>query len=233
MKTKPFLLLLFLLTFEAVQSHAQTPVLSPDKIYGLNPRLYNGKFYTYAAPVSTEGSQFLSGPEFQTGSATINGKTFHHLLLNYDIYNQQVVLKYTTRNHNMMKIVLSDFRLQSFNMGERHFEVRSFPGETTQIYQVLGKGTYEILYYWRKDYNLQNTYGATNFKFSKPVRESYLCIGNKRMHFRNNNNFVKLFGHENRVLVSRYLRRNKINVKKSGPRDLLQLIQYCNTLSEK
>ncbi len=228
----PFLLFI-LIQIAVTQSHAQTPVLSANQIYGLNPLLYNGKFYTYFNAANTKGSQFLDGPKFVKGSVQIRGKNFSGILLNYDVYNQKVVLKYKTRMNNLMEIVISKAWLESFNIDGKHFEILSFSGIKPRIYQVIGQGRYRILYTWTKTYALDHTYGATNFAFSKPVRESYLQSGNKLMRYKNNRSFVALFGRENKSLLNKYLRKNKIKVRKSGQHTTLQLINCCNTLTDK
>ena len=233
MKVRLPFFLFILIQIAAPQSHAQTPVLSSNQIYGLNPLLYNGKVYTYFYAANTKGSQFLDGPEFVNGSVQIRGKNFSGILLNYDVYNQKVVLKYKTRMNNLMEIVISEAWLESFNLDGKYFEILSFPGIKSRIYQVIGQGRYRILYTWSKTYALDHTYGATNFAFSKPVRESYLQLGDKLMHYKSNRNFVALFGPENKSLLNKYLRKNKIKVRKSGQQVSLQLINYCNTLTDK
>lgn len=236
MKLRSFMSVLLIITFASVNCYAQTPVLSANRIYGLNPLLYNGAFYTFFPAASTKGSQFLDSKKFVTGSVQIRGKKFNNLLLNYDVYNQKVVLKFKNEMSNMREIVLSTVWLKSFNLGNKHFEVFSFPGVKSKIYQVIGKGYYEILYTWSKDYNLSNNYGATNFVFSKPVRESYLKAGNKLIHYKSNKSFVDLFGSKNKSVLNKYLRKNRIKLnrpKKSGSQAVLNLINYCNSLSIK
>ena len=216
MKIRLIPLLLILILFVANPGYAQTPVLTANEIYGLNPLLYNGKFYTYFTAANTKGSQFLDDHEFVKGSVRIRGKNFRNLLLNYDVFNQQLVLKYKTRMNNMMKLVISKAWLESFNLDDKHFEILSFPGSKSRIYQVIGQGRYRILYTWTKTYALDHTFGATNFAFSKPIRGSYLQLGNKLMHYKSNKSFVKLFGPENKSSLNKYLRKNKIKIRKSG-----------------
>jgi len=233
MKIRLPILLIILLQITVTQGYAQTSVLSANHIYGLNPLLYNGKFYTFFPAANTKGSQFLGGPEFVKGSVKIRGKNFPGILLNYDVYNQQVVLKYKTRMNNVMKIVISEAWLESFSLGKKHFEILTFPNTRSRIYQVTGTGRYKILYSWTKYYALDHTFGATNFAFSKPVRKSYLQSGNKLKRYKNNKSFIALFAPENRLLLKRYLRKNKIKLRKSGQQATLKLINYCNALSNK
>jgi hypothetical protein len=198
--------------------------------------LYNGKFYTFFTAASTKGSQFLDGPKFVKGSVQFRGEKFSNLLLNYDVHKQKLVLKYKTQMKNLREIVLSNVWLKSFNLGQKHFEILTFPGLKPKIYQVIGNGHYKILYTWRKDYNHNNTYGATNFVFSKPVRESYLKVGNKLIHYKKNKSFIALFGPQNKSALNKFLRKNRIKlnrIKKSSLQNVLKLINYCNTLPVK
>lgn len=236
MKIRTILTLFLIITFANANCYSQNQGFSANKIYGLNPLLYNGKLYTFFAAANTQGSQFLDGPNFKKGSVQFRGEKFNNLLLNYDVHNQQVVLRFKTRMKNTREIVLSNVWLKYFNLGEQHFEILKFPGIKSRIYQVIGNGHYEILYTWRKDYNLSNTFGATNFAFSKPVRDTYLKVGKKLIHYKNNKSFVALFGPENKSSLNKFLRKNKIKlnrIKKSRLQAVLRLINYCNTLPGK
>jgi hypothetical protein len=236
MKIRTILTLFLIITFASENCYSQNQGFSANQIYGLNPMLYNGKLYTSFIAANTIGSPFLEGPRFINGSVHIRGKEFRNLLLNYDVHTQQVVLRYKTQMKNIREIVLSKVWLKSFSLGQKHFEILTFPGMKSKIYQVIGKGHYRILYTWRKDFSLSNTYGAKNFTFSKPVRESYLDVGNKLMHYKNNRSFVALFGPENKSAINKYLRKNRIKlnkIKKSRLQAVLQLINYCNTLKGK
>jgi len=92
------------------------PVNEYDHVYGLDPALYNGRIYTYAAPRNTTGDPFLSGADYCKGHITIEGKIYDGLNLNYDIFNQQILLKYDNiivqlillkyQNHGLKKLVL-------------------------------------------------------------------------------------------------------------------------------
>lgn len=236
MKIRSIISFLLILTFASANCYAQTKALSANQVYGLNPLLYNGPFYTFFPAANTKGSQFLDGPEFMKGSVLIRGEKFNNLLLNYDVYNQQVVLKYKTQLSNVKEIVLLKIWLKFFNLGKKHFEILSFSGSKSRIYQVIGKGHYQIFYTWGKNYDLNNSFGATNYAFSKPIRDAYLREGNKLLHYKNNKSFVALFSPKYKPLINKYLRENGIKLnrlKKSKPQVVLNLINYCNTLAGK
>ncbi len=110
-----------------------------DKVYGLDPTLYNGKKYTYFLPASTGSHQYLFSPDYVSGSVTINGKTYEGILLNYDIYNQQLLLKFADETGAMNILEVSGAWLESFLIGTTGFEYLDI-GKGPRIYQVLGSG---------------------------------------------------------------------------------------------
>ncbi len=212
-------------------SEAQNAHMQDDQIYGLNPQLYNGKYYSFFLPPDTKRTPFLKDSAFLKGSVTINNTRYDHLSLNYDIYNQQLILRYKTRVGNTQLIIISDAWLQSFTLGDKHFERIKVSDTSKRIFQVLGEGKTRILYYWRKNLALSNSYGATNFVFSKPVRKSFIQFGNTLMRYGNNKHFIRLFTPDIQAKIAKYLHRNRVNVKKSDDRTITRLIRYCNTIT--
>ena len=63
-----------------------------DRVFGPDQTLINGEKYDYCPPAGTKGSQYLATPEYLPGSVTLKGKCYRGLTLNYDIYNQQILL---------------------------------------------------------------------------------------------------------------------------------------------
>ena len=232
MKKIYILMVTGLILFTYQVGNAQDVALSKD-LYGLNPVLYNGKYYTYSAPGNTKGNQFLMGPEYKTGSVQIKGKVYDSLLLNYDIFNQLVTLKFKTNAGNMLFISISDAWLEAFTIGNKHFKVLQLPGTNEkEFYQVIGKGYYKILYGWHKNMTfVSGTSGGYNV-FSKAYRSAYLLVGNKPESFKKNNQFSRLFGKEHRADVAKFLRQHNINLKHANENKIQELIHYCNTLSK-
>jgi hypothetical protein len=221
---------LFFFVFTVPEIVAQQSGNSIDEFYGSDPLLYNGKFYTFRPPLDTRGHQYFKDLKFETGSVKIRGITYSDLLLNYDIYNQQLILKYKFSSGAINLIIISDAWLEKFGFGEYNFEIVSTPGNPKQIFQVLGTGAYRILYSWNINLHLDNTYGAKNFAFTGIKREMNIFTGNQILKYSNNKSFYTLFDPEKRTSVKEYLRKNKINVKKATDQTMAELIDFCNTL---
>jgi hypothetical protein len=225
--------LLFFIIAGASVINAQQAIIDKDEVYGSDPVLYNGRFYTFNPPLNTGGNQYFSDPQFEAGSVTLRGVTFRNLLLNYDIYNQQLIIKYKIRSGAVNQIIVSDAWLEAFSFKGLDFKVFNTRDNIKRIYQSLGDGPCHILYYWGKTLKLENTYGATNHTFSAAGKEKNLFIENRILQYRNNKSFYSLFVPEKKIAVKEYLRSHKINVKKANDLAMTQVINYCNTLYSK
>jgi hypothetical protein len=204
-----------------------------DPVYGFDPTLYNGREYAFFPPFNTGGNQYFYGNGFETGSATIRNVTYNSLSLNYDIYNQQLILKYKNSLDVPTLIILSDAWLESFSIKGLNFEIISLQDTLKRIYQVLGVGPNRILYYWGKKLKLDSNEGSKNYFFSDAKKEMNVYSENRILRYWNNKTFCSLFMPEKKIALKEYLRKNKINVKKATDRIMTDLILYCNTLYKK
>jgi hypothetical protein len=231
-RIKTIILLLFIHVTVA-EIAAQQTITEIDKIYGSDPLLYNGKVYIFYPPINTGGNQFLSDRQFETGSVTLRGVTFNDRLLNYDIYNQQLILKCKTNAGFANQIIISDAWLETFTFKGLKFKIISTQDTLKRIYQVLGTGPDYILYYWMKNLKLDSYFGATNHTFSKAIKEKYIFLEGQILKYRNNKSFYSLFAPENRIAVKAFLRKKNIRVSKASDQLMTELINYCNTMINK
>ncbi len=218
------------LLFSFLVVTAQQSGNNEDNIYGLDPLLYNGRTYSYFLPATTGGSQYLIDNQFENGSVTIRGVTFNNLALNYDIFNQELILKYNTNLAGLRVIIVSDAWLESFSLKNMDFEVITSRDTVKRMYQVIGTGPNRILYFWKKDLELDNVQGSKKYTFTPAKKEMYLYHGANIFKFRNNKIFYSLFGSEKKPFIKDYIRKNKINVKKATDKTMKELISWCNSL---
>jgi hypothetical protein len=210
---------------------AQPAVVKSDDVSDSDPLLYNGKQYAFFIPLATGGHQFFNDPLFESGSVTIRGVTYTDLLLNYDIYNQQLVLQYVNNLGTKNQIVLSEAWLESFRLKEIDFELIRTQDSLKQIYQVIGTGQYRILYKWKKELVMDGFIGAKNHTFSAPGKEMNLCSDGHILRYKNNKTLTSLFLPGKKERIIEYLRANRINVKRSADSTINRLINHINSLS--
>jgi hypothetical protein len=224
-------LLLMALALATTASFAQSSNSNRDPVYGFDPLLYNGKIYSYFPQPGTGGIQYLYADFDTQGALTLRGVTYSNLTLNYDIFNQKVILKYKNAIGSPSLIEVSTAWLEMFELGGSHFEIRTGTDTTKRIYQVLGSGPDKILYYQRKELLLHNQQITGLYYFSKIIREMYLQKGNRVVKFKNNHSFITVFSKPEQELIKKYLRKKKIKVTKASDSIMAELINYCNTLS--
>jgi len=218
--------ILFLLSGRLI---SQDDAMEMDRVYGPDPMLYNGKKYTYFLPPETGGNQFLLSTDYFTGELTIKGKTFEGIILNYDIYNQQLLLTYANETGSFNIIEISKAWLESFRLENLEFRCLSYDNEP-HFYQVLGDGPFFIMYYWRKDLKLDATYGAKNFTFTPAMKKKYVLIGDKLRPFSNKQSLVSLFDMQHKPEINNYIQLNRIKIKKASDETMTKLINYISNL---
>lgn len=208
---------------------AQKRINAADDVYGSDPLLYNGRLYTAFYRINAENNQYLVSGQFEPGTVTIRGVRYTGLMLNYDIYNQQLLLEYEGNTDFKSVIIISDAWLESFTIGNRQFIKLRSPDNGSRYYQEIGSGSTRVLYFWKKYLQFDNVSGTSKSRFSKPVREMSLITNGETVKYTNNRSFVKLFGPEKKKEIRVYLNSHHINVKKAGDEVMEQLIIFCNT----
>src|SRR5512133_3208054 len=116
--------LLFILSSEAIPA---------QNLSETDPVLYNGKIYTYHLHPETKGNQFLQDQVFSKGWLKIRGNTYETLYINYDVFHQEVILKYMTHEGVSRQIIISDAWLEAFSYDDMYFELA---GPDRKIFQT-------------------------------------------------------------------------------------------------
>ncbi|MDY6800535.1 MAG: hypothetical protein SVU94_04840 [Bacteroidota bacterium] len=220
-----FLILQFF--FKQLTIYSQETI---DSIYGLDPVLYNGKVYSYIPPPSVKGSQYLSQHDFMPGEVIIHNKTYINHLLNYDIFNQEILLQFET-DYKTATIQLNKEKVDAFTLNSRKFKlIKNTENNTYEIYQFFGQGKYVVLYFWEKNLELINKSGDSYWSFSKPQKTMYLQINNQKHKFRNNRTFISHFNKSQKQAIKNFLKQNGLKIKKISDSELNQIIHFCNQL---
>ncbi|NVO20884.1 MAG: hypothetical protein HXX13_14385 [Bacteroidetes bacterium] len=209
---------------------AQDVSMEPEKIYGVDPEIYNGVIYDFFLLPETKGNQYFTGPAFMDGDVVIKGILYHHLKINYDIFNQQLLLKSENSHYSGVIIALSQGWLESFTFGNARFELVRFPDSTRKICEVIGQGRLRMLYCWYKEQKIDYDRTSPFYVFSKPKKQAFLQINESIRPCSSNKSFVACFEQKDQAALKEYLKSNKFNFRKTSHDKLLGLISFCNTL---
>lgn len=228
-KSLLFIILALLLLIPLHGVSAQNALPGTDTVFGFDPVLYNGRIYTYQPPRYSTGHPYLFD-SFREGWVHLTDRRYNDLNLNYDIFNQVLLLKYVDHAGATVVIEVSESWMNSFGIGNSTFEFREKGGLHPVIYQVIGSGPVKVLYHWQKELNLENVTTTPVYGFSASKRNSSVNINGKEFAYEKNREFIKAFNNDHQVKIRNYLKINKIKVKKSSDTAIGALVNYCNTL---
>ena len=222
--------LIILLLSIPIASLSQQQQAEPVSAGSLDPLLYNGRIYSYFVPKSVAGNQFLFSTTFSVEQIRIKGKLYSNCLLNYDIFNQILLLNFKDNTGADRIIEVSKAWLESFTLSGAYFEpVIQDDGEVI-FYQVIGNGPTRVLYYYRKEFKLDKSYNPARYAFSPPIRESFVSRNGRLVRYRSNKSFVSIFDPANQEEIKKYLHINKVKVKKASDITMNEVLSFCNEL---
>ena len=225
MKSFSTLIIFTSITLVSNTSYSQNNIYS---LYGIDPVLYNGRHYSFNLSSKTQGHPYIYTPDYEPGYVRIRGRLFNNVLLNYDIYNQELVLKYKNLQGTVSYIMLSKAWLNKFSLHNNEFELIETGDGQKGFFQVIGHDTLKVLYHWEKQLSLSLQTGNKNYNFSEPLKTMYLSRNEGFHRFRNNKSFIEFFEPDKKDLIKKYLIQNRINVKKASDDIMLNLISYCS-----
>lgn len=205
---------------------------TPPHYVALDPTLVNGKQYTFQLPNDVQGHQYLWSNIFFKGSVFSKGQQYDNQLLRYDIYNQQVTLKFVDQFGSEKIIILSDAWLNGFTLDEKKFEFITALGEQKKVFQTIGSENLRVLYFWKKQMKLDGTSGKSFYRFTDPQRECYIQIGEKVYPYKRNRSFASAFGKGKDQVVANHLRKNRIKVSRANDLQMEELVKYCNSITQ-
>ncbi|MBK7215477.1 MAG: hypothetical protein IPH88_19855, partial [Bacteroidales bacterium] len=138
------------------------------------------------------------------------------LLLNYDIYNQKLILSYANLAGGNSLLELSDAWLEGFSLGTKEFVLMQAPDSLKKIYHRIGQDSLCLLYFTKKRLEQETKVDALNLRFSKPVNYHTTSIDRQEMKpYTRNRSFVALFPDSRQAAIRKYIKQHRIRVNKS------------------
>ncbi len=194
----------------------------------INPLLINGKPYLFYSQKNIEGDPLLNSTDFLLGQVVIKNNIFNNILLNLDLYNQDVLLKYFSNMGSVNIIRLSKAWLRDFQIGNQSFIISKKDEFPQRVYQVIGKDSLQIYYYLFKTLELVDDVRGPRYIYIQK-RICYLLQAGHLHEYSSNRNFARLFDDTKRSLIKNFIKENRINVKVASDLIMEQLINFCNT----
>lgn len=199
-------------------------------VYGLNPLLYNGKVYNYFPGTRVKGHQYINQKDYSEGSLTIRGVKYKKLLLNYDILNQEVILKYVDPQGSNRLLTVSKAWLEKFSIGQQNFSLIETPDNQKLIVQTLNQGDFQLHNNWTKKLIANISFVSEHYLFDEKNSTLYLSYRNILHEYNSTKDILKLLNNKDQQKVKLYIKQNKIKARTNSLDQLKGLLNYCNQL---
>lgn len=200
-------------------------------LYGPDQNLVSGVRY-YNLHARYDGHKYFEEDRFTPGKLFLHRGTYPDVNLKYDLYEQQVILQVNVGNRSYNEIIVTDSRLEGFEMNGKTFRKEYFPDKDTLIFQVIGTDPPYCLIHWSKEVIPNSTGPQSVYEFSKMKRKTFVRTDSALIPYRGSSSFAKAFP-DHRSQVKSYLRKNKIRIRKASDQELEGLLDYCRSLLNK
>ena len=172
---------------------------------------------------------FYQGKQSLPGSVTVSGKQFDNLMINYDIYNQYVILEYKELSGSIFKVILDPLQISAFQLNGHHFDKKELDENGPLFYEVIGANGIFCYIHWEKQ--LLNTNNDLDYAqyFTSPSRNYFFDYHGIVHPFSNRRNLVSLFPVTSRNEIRRYLRKNNIRFRLSEVEQLSGLLEFISS----
>ena len=204
-------------------------LVQPDTLRE-NQALYIGKLWSNQY-TNVKGDQFLFSREYLPGSLTLNGIIYRNILINYDIYNDEILVP-----KNKASIVqLNKEMVDSFSLNNNGITYRFV---NAQMDSTMGiKGFVNQLYKGKS---------ILYVKYKKEIEE--LAVDDKydlffrtfRIYFLKDGQIYQLTSQgdlfkilkQDKTKVKEYMKKNRLKISKKEPGSFIPVIRYYDSISQ-
>ena len=231
----------FLLCFAAIvlvqglhaQHTGQETIPSPslreyiDQKQGPDQELLNGQQF-YVRHYRLGNHTYLGGEECMQGSVILSGKEYSGLRLNYDIYDQRLVLEYNRTRGGINRIFLDPLLVDAFTLGGLDFKKISLNSKGALYSQVIMTDSLKCYNHWKKELIQERRNPSDYGHFTKPIRTSYLEYNGHIISFTNRRSFASLLPKQMRKGIRRFLWEEGIRFRQASPYEMTRLLSYIS-----
>jgi len=225
-----FLLYFFNAAGQPLDSSGKKPNLAADSTINLyftsvgeTSGLYNGRvFYWYPL---MKGHAFYPSIDWQKGSVLYDGTWYHNLYIMYDIYKDEIVLKYP----NSIPIRLFSERIQEFRLADQNF-TRLQPDKDNVLkntfYHVLTEGKVSVLASRQK--KIEENIVDNTLERSFITVDQYYVLKDGRYYLVINQKQLLSLLKDKRQSISQHLRKQKLKYRKEKEMTIVEIAKFYN-----
>ena len=232
---KNFLLSIFLFVIVSISgicsvtndSSAKPLQTGPTKDYQV---LFSGKEW-HNLYTAIKGDQFLFSKDFMPGTVSINGKTYIDISLNYDIFNDEILIP---ANKGII-LQLNKEIVDSFTLGFDNKIYKFFNTDRDSLENI--KGFVKVLYegksrlYVKYKKEIQPLAVEDKYDLFFRTYRVYFVKGGSVNQISSKNELLKVLN-DQKVQIKDFMKKNKTKVSKKDPESFIPVIRYYDSLSQ-
>jgi hypothetical protein len=199
-----------------------------ERSYGSDHNLLNGRQYYLL--YSNTSHPFLGGELARPGRLVLNGVVYEGVPINYDLYQQAVVLQYISHAGETRYLELNREFLDEFRLDGKVFRKVAVQGDKEQYAQLIRAGTRQFIIVWKKNMNYKASMNQTPYRYTSLSKKIYFEDSGVIQPVASRSSFLKQFDDAQRSPIRQYLKQEGIRFKKSTDFELQKLLDYCNQL---
>ncbi|KPK84474.1 MAG: hypothetical protein AMS27_09835 [Bacteroides sp. SM23_62_1] len=204
-----------------------------DAIYGKDIRLVNGRVY-FQPNISAAGNPFFKDPAGMTGSVTVRGTTFTGIKLNYDIFQDYLLLIDEFENGGIMKLVLNKNHTTAFTLEEHQFILLdpstgiNIPEK--QYFEVLFSGKIDLV---QRHEKIIEALAHQEYPYGRYTDDNitrFILKDNQLHKFKNRFTLYRILA-DGKSELKKYRRKNSVrNVKNATDQQITGMIEHYNSI---
>jgi hypothetical protein len=232
---KNFLLSIFLFVIVSISgicsvtndSSAKPLQTGPTKDYQV---LFTGKEW-HNLYTAIKGDQFLFSKDFVPGTVSINGKTYIDISLNYDIFNDEILIP---ANKGII-LQLNKEIVDSFTLGFDNKIYKFFNTDRDSLENI--KGFVKVLYegksrlYVKYKKEIQPLAVEDKYDLFFRTYRVYFVKGGSVNQISSKNELLKVLN-DQKIQIKDFMKKNKTKVSKKDPESFIPVIRYYDSLSQ-
>ncbi|MEZ5069586.1 MAG: hypothetical protein R2751_01115 [Bacteroidales bacterium] len=197
-----------------------------DASYGSDVNLLNGR--SYSLVYSPSSHPFYRTGEYLPGTVVLSGVTYRAIPLNYDLYQQELVLQYVSYSGRPRPLVLPRSLVDGFETNGVQFRRFDVPGTGPVYLEVIRDEDPGCYLHWEKELFQNAEATGTTYRYGDAKRKVVLVRGGHPVAVGSRKAFVKEWPPERQKAIRSYLRQNGIRFRNAGPLELGLLMDHLN-----
>ena len=199
---------------------------------GRNSMIYTGGVY-YDSQRGIKGHPFFMNDNWEIGTIVYEGQQYDSIEIKYDILRDLLLVKNVDKRGFIQPMQLYSLKVEEFNVMGHHFMnigEDTLSNFKTGFYDVLANGDKaKVLAKRRKKINetqsigkLEKEYVINDIRYIKSGQEYYMVKGK--------NAILKVLS-DRKNEINAFIRKNKARFKNDHERQLIEVVEYYNSIS--